>query len=199
MMPEMDKNALRSKVREAYSAGAGRPTDKHPFPLGRAFAERLGYSARLLDSLPAVAVDSFAGVSNVHGFAFIPEAATVLDLGCGAGLDSLIAARAVGPSGKVIGIDFSDTMLERARKAATEAQIDNVEFKRADAEELSLNTSSVDIALVNGIFNLNPSRDLIFRELARVLRPHGNAYASELILTGPLPPNVRQTDADWFA
>ena len=146
-----------------------------------------------------MAVESFAGVSNIHEFAVIREGATVLDLGCGAGLDSLIAARTVGSSGKVIGIDFSETMLGRARQGAKEAKTYNVEFKRADAEELPINTSSVDVALVNGIFNLNPLRDLIFRELARVLRPRGSAYAAELILTGPLPPNVTQTDADWFA
>jgi ubiquinone/menaquinone biosynthesis C-methylase UbiE len=138
-------------------------------------------------------------VSNIHEFAVIPEAATVLDLGCGAGLDSLIAAGTVGPSGTVIGIDFSETMLGRACQAAKEAEIYNVEFKRADAEQLPLSTSSIDVTLMNGIFNLNPARDLIFRELARVLRPRGSAYAAELILAGPLPPNVTQTDADWFA
>jgi len=82
---------------------------------------------------------------------------------------------------------------------AKEAEIHNVDFRRADAEELSLTTSPVDVALVNGIFNLNPSRKQIFRELARVLRPGGKAYAAELILADPLPPNVTQTDADWFA
>ena len=194
-----NSNVLRAKVLEAYSSAAKSPFDKHSFPMGRAFAERLGYSAALLSSLPAVAVESFTGVSNIHEFAVIREAATLLDLGCGAGLDSLIAARAVGPSGKVIGIDFSETMLERARAAAKEAEIHNVDFRRADAEELSLNTSSVDVALVNGIFNLNLSRKQIVRELARVLRPGGKAYAAELILAGPLPPNVTQTDADWFA
>ena len=198
-MSQMKKDTLRRKVREAYSAAAEKPFDRHPFPLGRAFAEALGYSGRLLKSLPAVAVESFAGVSNIHGFAVIGEAATVLDLGCGAGLDSLIAARTGGPSGKVVGVDFSETMLERAREAAKQAKASNVEFKRADAEQLPLKTSSVDVAIVNGIFNLNPSRDLIFRELARVLRPGSKAYAAELILAGPLPPNVVQTDADWFA
>ena len=198
-MSQMDKNTLRSRVRDAYSAAAEKPGEKHPFQVGRAFAEKLGYSAELLDSLPSVAVESFAGVSNIHDFAIIPEAATVLDLGCGAGLDSLIAARAVGPSGKVIGIDFTQTMLERAGAAAKEAKIYNVEFMLGDAEELPVNGSPVDVALVNGIFNLNPFREQIFRELARVLRPGGKVYAAELIVAGPLPLNVTQTEADWFA
>ena len=198
-MDELHKNALRSKVREAYSAAAEKPADRYPFPVGRTFAEKLGYSAALLDSLPALAAESFAGVCNIHEFAVIPEGATVLDLGCGAGLDSLIAARAVGPSGKVIGIDFSEPMLDRARKAATQAGVENVEFRQADAEDLPLSLSSIDVALVNGIFNLNPSRDLIFGELARVLRRGGNVYGAELILAGPIPPNVTPTEADWFA
>ena len=194
-----NSSALRSKVLEAYSSAAKSPSDKQPFPVGRAFAERLGYSATLLDGLPGVAVESFAGVSNIHEFAPVPKATTVLDLGCGAGLDSLITARAVGRYGKVIGVDFSETMLQRARAAAKEAKIYNVQFKRADAEQLPIKTSSVDVALVNGIFNLNPSRELIFRELVRVLRPRGRAYAAELILAGPLPTTVTQADADWFA
>lgn len=192
-------SALKEKVRNAYSAAAHNPTAKHPFPVGRAFAESLGYPAALLDTLPASAVEAFAGVSNVSLLAEIPTGATVLDLGCGGGLDSLIAARQVGPSGKVIGIDFSDIMLGKARKAAEEASSPNVTFKQADAESLPLGPASIDVALVNGIFNLNPARESIFRELARVLKPDGVVYAAELVLTGPLPPNVSQTDADWFA
>ncbi len=190
---------IRDKVRDAYSAVADRPTETHPFPVGRAFAESLGYPAELLDSLPAVAVHAFAGVSNVSLFAEIQTGATVLDLGCGAGLDSLIAARRVGPTGKVTGVDFSDTMLDRARAAADEAQVDNLTFRKADAEQLPLSDASVDVALVNGIFNLNPARESIFRELARVVRRGGTAYAAELILARPLPAEINQSDADWFA
>lgn len=190
---------IRDKVRTAYSAAAERPTEKQPFPVGRAFAESLGYPADLLDSLPDVAVNAFAGVSNVSVCAEIPTGARVLDLGCGAGLDSLIAARRVGSTGKVTGIDFSDAMIDRAREGADEAQLDNLTFEKADAERLRLSDASVDIALVNGIFNLNPTRDSVFRELARVVRPGGTAYAAELILARPLPPEIKQSDADWFA
>ncbi len=190
---------IRDKVRDAYSAAADRPTEKHPFPVGRAFAESLGYPTDLLDSLPAVAVDAFAGVSNVSLFAEIQTGTTVLDLGCGAGLDSLIAARRVGPTGKMTGVDFSDTMLDRARAAADEARVDNLTFRKADAERLPLPDASVDVALVNGIFNLNPARESIFRELARVVRRGGTAYAAELILARPLPAEINQSDADWFA
>jgi len=190
-------NDLRDKVRAAYSSAAVKPEDKHPFPVGRAFAESLGYPAALLDALPSISAEAFAGVSNVSLFAEIPEGATVLDLGCGAGLDSLIAARRAAPSGKVIGIDFSAPMLDRARQAAKEAAVHNVSFERAAAEHLPLNDASIDVGLVNGIFNLNPARTAIFRELGRVVRPGGVVYAAELVLAGAPP--AHQGDADWFA
>ena len=189
---------LRDKVRAAYSAAAEHPSSKHAFPLGRAFAENAGYPGPLLATLPAVSVEAFAGVSNVSLFADLPEGAVVLDLGCGAGLDALIAARRVGPSGKVIGVDYSPAMLDRARRAAAEAGVANVDFRRGDAEKLPLEDNEIDVALVNGIFNLNPAREQIFQELARVLRPGGMAYAAELILSRPLP-QQEACETDWFA
>ncbi len=186
---------LREQVREAYSAAARQPGEQHAFPVGRRFAESLGYPARLLDALPRFASEAFAGVSNVALFAEIPAGSTVLDLGCGAGLDSLVAARRAG---HVIGADFSEPMLHRARCAALEARASNLVFIQAAAERLPLPAESVDAALVNGIFNLNPARSAIFGELRRVLRKGGSVYAAELILLGPLPEEQRSA-ANWFA
>jgi arsenite methyltransferase len=190
---------LRDGVRQAYSAAADDPQADHPFPVGREFAESLGYTPELLTSVPARAVEAFSGVSNVAVFADIPVGATVLDLGCGAGLDSLIAATRVGPGGRVIGVDFSQSMLARARASAAAAGLDNVEFHQADAENLFLGDACIDVTLVNGIFNLNPARDLIFGELARVMRPGGGVYAAELILREPLPPEEQASETNWFA
>lgn len=190
---------LREGVRAAYSQAARSPKGEHPFPVGRQFAESVGYPKELLAGLPPAAVDSFAGVSNVSVFAEIPPGATVLDLGCGAGLDSLIAARRVGPEGRVIGVDFSQDMLARARRAAEEAGLGNVEFCQTDAEDLPMEDGSIDVALVNGILNLNPMREEILRELSRVVRPGGAVYVAELILLEPLPPDFRITDGNWFA
>ena len=194
-----DAHQLRGGVRDAYSAAAKTPQDEHAFQVGRAFAESLGYPHDLLETLPAVCVEAFAGVSNVAVFAAIPPGAMVLDLGCGAGLDSLIAARRVGPNGKVVGVDFSETMLDRARRAAAEAGASNVEFRLADAEALPLQDRSADAAIVNGIFNLNPNRDAIFGELARVVRPDGEVFVAELILIEPLPEDERASLTNWFA
>ena len=198
-MPNHGSLQLRSAVHNAYSAAAERPAQKHAFPVGRLLAERLGYPADLLDTLPSVSVEAFAGVSNLTVSAAIPAEAHVLDLGCGAGLDSLILARRVGPTGRVTGIDFSEAMLTRARHAAAEAGVDVVTFYQGDAERLPLDDASVDVALVNGIFNLNPARADIFRELARVLRPDGHVYAAELVLQEAVNKPDHFTEAEWFA
>lgn len=190
---------LREMVSGAYSAAAEQPQEKHAFPVGRQFAESLGYPAELLVGLPRVACDAFAGVSNVSVFADLPVGATVLDLGCGAGLDTLIAAQRVGSAGKVIGVDFSKAMLARARDAVVESGTTNVELRQADAEQLPIRDGEIDVALVNGIFNLNPARDGIFNELARVVRRGGAVYAAELILSQPLPSETRASEKDWFA
>lgn len=190
---------LRHAVRDAYSAAADRPGDQHPFPVGRRFAESLGYPAELLNSLPAVAVEAFAGVSNVALFAEVDQGCTVLDLGCGAGLDSLIAARRAGPEGRVIGVDYSPAMLARTRRAALEADAKNLELRLAEAQRLPLADAAVDVALVNGLFNLNRAREAIFGELARVVRPGGSVFAAELILVEPLPDEVRSCPTNWFA
>jgi arsenite methyltransferase len=193
------KRKLREGVRKAYSAAAENPLDEHPFPVGRHFAESLGYPPDLLAASPSLAVDAFSGVSNVAVFAEFQVGITVLDLGCGSGLDSIIAAKRVGTNGKVIGADFSAAMLFRARQAAMEIGIDNIGFCQADAEKLPIDDGSLDLILVNGIFNLSLDREAILRELARVVRHRGVVYAAELILHEPLPQEIRASETDWFA
>jgi len=146
-----------------------------------------------------VACDAFAGVSNVSLFAELPAGATVLDSGCGSGTDTLIAARRVGLTGKVIGVDFSAAMLSRTRRALFESGVTNVELRESDAERLPIAAREIDVAIVNGIFNLNPARDAIFHELARVIKPSGKLFAAELILRQPRPPESRASESDWFA
>jgi arsenite methyltransferase len=190
---------LRAEVKQAYSAIAEHPHEQPPFPTGRGLAEDLSYPVALLDALPATAVEAFCGVSKVSLFAEIPAGATVLDLGCGGGMDTLIAARRTGAQGRAIAIDFSQAMLARACRALSEAHATNVELHLADAERLPIDDESIDVAIVNGIFNLNPYRERIFSELARVLKPGGTVYAAELVLAAPLPEAEQQSAADWFS
>ncbi len=199
LLTDATRARLCEAVRSAYSSAALEPHAQHPFPVGREFARSLGYPLDLLDSVSPVCVDAFAGVSNLAVRAGLTAGARVLDLGCGAGLDSLIAARRVGPSGRVVGLDFSGPMLARAQRAAREAGASHVTFCRADAQNLPLRDGSMDVALVNGIFNLNPGRAAIFRELARVVRAGGRLFAAELVLREPLPPASQVSEADWFS
>ena len=192
-------DTLSEGVRRAYSAAAERPWDGHAFPVGRGFAESLGYSSEWLGQIPAAAVDAFTGVSNVAEFAEIEEGMEVLDVGCGAGLDALIAAHRVGSSGRVAGVDYAEPMLDRARTACRAAELSNVRFVRADADSLPFPDDSFDVVLVNGIFNLNPARDAIFRELGRVVRAAGAVFAAELILVDPLPEGAVCEATNWFA
>jgi arsenite methyltransferase len=198
-MNHMPPNEIRTEVLKAYSEAAKSPTEKHPFPVGRTFAESVGYPAELLNALPPEAADAFAGVSNVSITASIAEGNRVLDLGCGAGLDSLLASRRTGPCGEVVGIDFSDSMLNLARSAADKNGTSNIRFIHAGAEELPVPSGWADVVLVNGIFNLNPARSAIFKELARVTRKGGNVFAAELILSAPLPPEEKTKPSNWFA
>lgn len=190
---------LRHGVRESYSGAATNPRGRHPFPVGDDFAVSLGYPRDLLATIPARSRESFVGVANVSVFAELPMGVTVLDIGCGAGLDALIAARRVGANGQVTGLDFSPAMLALAEKSAAESGLTNLKFICAEAERLPLADHSTDIVMVNGIFNLNPDRAGVFREISRVIRPGGMVYAAELVLTGPLKKKRLRRVDDWFS
>jgi SAM-dependent methyltransferase len=172
---------LRRKVHNAYSAAALQPGSHHAFPVGRQFAESLGYQRGMLADLPPACSEAFSGVSTVSLFAEFPTDGTILDLGCGAGLDSIIAARRAGPNVKVIGLDFSLAMLARAAQTSRSAGLHSVLLCQADAERLPLRDHSIAVAMVNGIFNLNPARRAIFSELGRVVKPGGALFAAARI------------------
>jgi arsenite methyltransferase len=194
-----NQDQVRIRVKQAYTQIAEHPDAAPLFPTGRALAEGVGYPPDLLDTLPSASVEAFCGLSNVSLFAKLPEGASILEVGCGAGLDTLIAARRTGGKGKVVAVDFSMAMLARARYSAQEAGIDNVEFICSDAEKLPVPEGSMDVAIVNGIFNLNPRRDQIFSELARVVKPGGAIYAAEIVLAGPLPKGERESADSWLS
>ncbi len=189
---------LLDAVRQSYSKAADDPAGKHPFPVGRDFSLSVGYPAHILDTLPAATVNSFAGVSNVSIFAEIAPGSTVLDIGCGSGLDSLIAAGRAGSAGRVIGVDFSESMLKKAREAAAEAGLE-IEFQCCDASRIPLEDGSIDVILVNGIFNLNPKREEIIVEMNRLLKAGGHTYAAELVLTSPIRRKALRNLDDWFS
>lgn len=193
---------LRDAVKLAYGKAAESPMERgHPFPVGRAFALEVGYTEELLASLPSGASDCFVGVSNVSLYSDIKHGDVVLDIGCGAGLDLMIAAVRAGSEGRAIGIDFSQSMIDKARAFVRELKLKNVEIHLADAERLPVGDASVDVIIANGIFNLNPHRQEVFSECHRVLKKGGRMYASELVLVGPAARTNGDACSlkDWFA
>jgi len=190
---------LLEKVREAYSKAADGPDGSHPFPVGYDFALSVGYPEDVLRSLPESSVRRFTGVSNVSIFAKIPAGSTVLDFGCGSGTDSLIAASKTGPDGRIYGVDFSSTMLSHARAGASEAGATNVEFQESEGAHIPFAGGMFDVAVVNGIFNLNPNRTGLFQELARVIRPGGVLYGAEIVLGEAMDDEERAGLSNWFS
>ncbi len=190
---------LRRGVKRSYSHAAASPAGPHPFPCGAAFARALGYPDDILSTIPDRAVATFVGVSNISLSADIPAGAKILDLGCGAGLDAIIAGRRTGPSGWVTGLDFSQEMLRAAREAAKASELTNLDFICGEAECLPFAAETMDVVLVNGLFNLNPARHELFAEIFRVIKPGGLVFAAELVLTAPLKKRRLRRPDDWFS
>lgn len=157
-----------------------------PRVLGR--ARELGYSEADLGDVPTGAVEAGLGCGNPAALAGLHEGQTVLDLGCGAGLDVFVAARRVGPQGKVIGVDMTPEIVRKAQQYASEGRYENVEFKVGRIEDLPLASRSMDVIVSNCVMNHSSDKPAAFREALRVLRPGGKIYLSDLVVEGPLPP-----------
>lgn len=197
-LTNMTDEEIMAAVSERYGQVAESPHGKFNFPVGRAFAESVGYDPALLASLPAGLSESFTGAGNPQPFVDARPGEVVLDLGCGAGLDVYHYARAVGPKGRVYGLDFSEAMLRNAEENLRTAGIKNVSFLHAPADRIPLHDASVDLVTANGIFNLSPDKDAVMREVARVLTPAGRTVFAEIIAKEELPSDMRRDLNDWF-
>ena len=195
---ELNTQQLRSEVSNIYARVASHPDDKFHFHRGPVYAaEFLGYAAQELAALPPEATASFAGVGNPQAIAALNPGETVVDIGCGAGMDLLLAARQVGPQGKAIGVDMTDAMIERASRAARLAELHNVEVRKGDATELPLADASVDVVISNGVLNLVPEKEMAFREIARVLRPGGRLQIADIVVENELSEDIRNNIELW--
>ncbi len=173
---------LRAAVKERFAAVAASPGQEKKFPVGPTSAKKLGYDPNEIDTLPASVTESFCGVGNPLGLGEVLPGQTVLDLGSGAGLDSVLAARGVGPTGKVIGVDLCREMIEKARRNAELLGLHNVEFVEAGIEKVPLPSGSVDVVISNGVFNLCPDKPTVLAESFRVLRPGGRLQMADILL-----------------
>lgn len=183
----VDVEELRDEVRKKYREVADTPTADFHFHTGRDHALRMGYPPSPLDRLPEEATAAFAGVANPFYWG-LPEAGeTVVDLGSGAGMDSFIASIAVGPQGRVIGIDMTPEMIERSTRLARELGLGNVEFREGVIEDLPIDPDWADVVISNGVINLCPDKMGVYKEVNRVLKPGGRMTIADICVEKPVP------------
>ena len=195
--PGLDLDRLRQAIQEEYAAVARDPGRGYHFHTGRPLASMLGYHDDWLAGLPEGSIASFAGTGNPFRIGHLRPGERVVDIGSGAGLDSLIAAKMVGPSGQVIGIDMTRAMLEMARKSALEAGADHVEFREGLAESLPAPSGWADVVISNGVLNLLPDKLAALQEMARVLKPTGRLQIGDILVQQAVPADAKQQIDLW--
>lgn len=195
---DLDTQVLRSEISRIYTRVATAPAGDFHFHRGPVYAvEFLGYDAADLAALPEDCTAAFAGIANPHSIAPLQPGETVLDIGCGAGMDLLLAARRVCPTGHAIGVDMTEAMCERARGCAAAAGLSNVEVHRADATALPLPDASVDVVISNGVLNLVPEKEPAFAEIRRVLRAGGRLQLGDIVLDKERSDDIRSNIDLW--
>jgi SAM-dependent methyltransferase len=194
----LDVDRLRREVSFIYARVADDPGGDFHFHRGAEYAASLlGYDASELAAIPTTTTASFAGVGNPHCVAPIDPGETVIDIGCGAGTDLLLAARRVGPMGKAIGVDVTPAMAERARAGAKAMGLEQVEIRVGDALELPIESGIVDVIISNGVINLTPDKARAYAEAFRVLKPGGRFQLADIILATELSENIRNDIDLW--
>ena len=193
---DIDVALLKSEIKKTYATVSQQPAKDFVFPTGRPWAVDLGYPEELAN-VPESAVESFAGVANPFSLGRLQPGERVLDLGSGAGTDSLVAAQMVGENGSVKGIDMTPEMLAKARSAAFELGVANVEFVEGEAESLPFANDSFDIVISNGVIDLVPDKDAVFSELFRVLVPGGRIQLADVTIQKPVSEEGRRNIDLW--
>ena len=192
----VDVDVLKREIKQTYASVSDEPERDFIFPTGRAWAEDLDYPPELAD-VPQSAVESFAGVANPFSLGRLAPGERVLDLGSGAGTDSLVASQMVGSQGSVTGIDMTPEMLEKARASAATMGADNVTFVEGEVERLPFADASFDVVISNGVIDLVPDKDAVFGELFRVLAPGGRLQIADVTIQKPVSEEGRRNIDLW--
>ena len=194
---KVDREQLRQQIQAKYTDVALEPEQGFHFHTGRPLAAMLGYSNADIDALPASAVESFAGTGNPFSLGALRPGETVLDIGCGAGFDTLIAARQVGAAGRVVAVDMTEAMLAKTRAGAADLRLSNVEARLGYAEALPVEDASIDVVISNGVINLTPDKVQAMREVWRVLKPGGRFQIADIIVHKEVPQDAKDDIDLW--
>jgi arsenite methyltransferase len=193
----IDVDVLREEIRKTYTDVSTDQEQEFIFPTGRSWAVELGYPELELSRVPDSVVESFAGVANHWILGRADAGAVVLDLGCGAGTDLLIAAQMTGPDGRAIGVDMTAAMLDRARASAVAMGLANVEVHESLIESLPVADASIDLVISNGVIDLVPDKDAVFDEIDRVLRPGGRLQIADVVIHKEVSEDARKNIDLW--
>jgi SAM-dependent methyltransferase len=195
--PQLDRNARRGAIQDEYALVARNPRRVFHFHTWRPLAALLGYADEWLEGVPESSIESFAGTGNPFSIGLLQPGERVVDVGAGAGIDTVIAARMVGPEGHVVGIDMTPAMLEKARTAAAETSLTNVEFREGYGEALPVEDGWADVVISNGVLNLMPDKRKALREMARVLKPAGRLQIGDILVDKEVPASAKEKIELW--
>lgn len=193
----LNLDELRAAIRAEYELVALEPQRGFHFHTGRPLARMLGYAEEWLVGIPEASIESFAGTGNPFSLGELQPGERVVDVGSGAGIDSLIAARLVGPTGRVVGVDMTPAMLNKANRAASEVELRNVEFRKGLAEALPVPDGWADVVISNGVLNLMPDKSAVLKEMARVLKPAGRLQIGDILVRKPVPEDAKADISLW--
>jgi arsenite methyltransferase len=193
----VDEDQLRVEIQKHYAEVATSPDHDFHFHTGREAARRVGYDEAIIADIPDEVIVSFAGVSNPFHFGLPRPGETVLDVGSGAGVDAIIAAKAVGVDGRVIGVDMTPEMLTAARRNANLMGLNNVEFREGLIERLPVDAGSIDLVISNGVLNLTVDKHGAYQQIARALKPGGRFQIADICVDKPVSEGAKRNIDLW--
>ena len=199
MNTSVDPHVLREEVKKKYREVAVHPDGEYHFHTGRKLAAHLGYDAETVAAMPDAAIESFAGVANPFALRQLQAGERVVDAGSGGGFDCFVAARQVGPEGRVVGIDMLPEMIDKARGTARATGLANVEFREGILEQMPVQDGWADVVISNGVINLCADKRRVFAEIRRVLRPGGWLQFADIANGKPVPESARANVDLWTA